>query len=70
MLVVEWAVEHGTEVAWGQVAVLRKVVMDGLERVEWDKGIMDKLRRGMRCSGSAGIMGGVVGIMAMSMTSR
>jgi hypothetical protein len=40
MLVVEWAVEHGTEVAWGRVAVSQKVVMDGLERVEWDEGAL------------------------------
>ncbi len=40
MLVVEWAVEHGTEVAWGQVAVLQKVMMDGSEGVEWDEGAL------------------------------
>ena len=40
MLVVEWAAEHGTEVAWGQVAMSQKVVMDVSERMEWDEGAL------------------------------
>jgi len=40
MLVVEWTDEHRTEVAWGQVAMSQKVMMDGLEGVEWDEGAL------------------------------